>query len=184
MRWTIMFGMKKIPKINEFTEIAKIIDYAPSMLTIYDYEGNVLASEPSLVAIAPRENKIVQFGHMVQEERQLLEQEGCVIGSPLNNGAVADYALAYHFIKHIYTTYCKRSLLRKPKIDWCIPATWTEDEYEAFDAIYKLLTGTEYTSLYEITYLVYTVMRQEVDEKHGYSSRSPLNYVIEITPAP
>jgi len=161
----------------------KFVTYAPSTVIIRDNHNYVIANELSLMAIDPVKCEIVQYGHMVKAERRQLEQAGCVIGSPLKNGTVADFTLACNFFEQIITTYFKRPhyFMRRPVIVLCLPES-THAEMRTFIEVIKYTAYAKFVDPTEETYRSFYERALEIAQ--GKPLKKYYDYVYEIIPAP
>lgn len=128
----------------------KYAKYKPSIITIFNQEGDVLLKEPSLLAVKIQNDCILALG---EEAKTVIEQiedmrvnpplkngvvvdfdlssENVIVGSPLKNGTIADYDLASKMFKYFLNKVNGHSLFKRPRIAVCAPVDMTQVEHKA-----------------------------------------------------
>ena len=106
------------------------IDLGTANVLVYVKGRGIVVNEPSVVALANRDNTIVAVG------REALEMMGRVPGSisvirPMRGGVIADYLITEAMLRYFISKVVGRFNLVKPEIMVCIPAGVTSVEQRA-----------------------------------------------------
>ena len=106
------------------------IDLGTANVLVYERGRGVVLNEPSVVALAVRENRLVAVGN---EARGMLGRapEGISIIRPMREGVIADYTITEAMLRHCIDRVCGRFRLSKPEVVICIPAGSTSVEQRA-----------------------------------------------------
>ncbi len=106
------------------------IDLGTVNLLVYMKGKGIVLQEPSVVAIATRDNKIVAVG---QEAADMLGRtpESIEVARPMRDGVIADYVVTEAMLRHFIRTTCGRNPLFKPKVMISTPKGVTSVESRA-----------------------------------------------------
>ena len=106
------------------------IDLGTANVLVYERGRGVVVNEPSVVALAVRENRIVAVGN---EARSMLGRtpDGISIIRPMREGVIADYTITEAMLRYFITRVCGRFRWAKPEVVICIPAGSTSVERRA-----------------------------------------------------
>src|SRR3990170_3753739 len=106
------------------------IDLGTANVLVYVKGRGIVVNEPSVVALANRDNTVVAVG------RDALEMMGRVPGSisvirPMRDGVIADYLITEAMLRYFISRTVGRFNLIKPEVMICIPAGVTSVEQRA-----------------------------------------------------
>jgi len=106
------------------------IDLGTANVLIYVKGKGIVANEPSVVAIASRDNRIVAVGN---EAREMLGRTPDTISvvRPMKDGVIADYIVTEAMMRYFVSKVCGHFRLTKPEVMVCIPAGVTSVEQRA-----------------------------------------------------
>ena len=106
------------------------IDLGTANVLVYERGRGVVINEPSVVALAVRENRIVAVGN---EARGMMGRapDGIAIIRPMREGVIADYTITEAMLRYFIAKVCGRFRLSKPEVVICIPAGSTSVEQRA-----------------------------------------------------
>jgi len=106
------------------------IDLGTANVLVYEKGKGVVVNEPSVVALAVRENRIEAVG---SEALAMLGRtpSGISIIRPMRDGVIADYTITEAMLRYFITKVCGRYRLVKPEVMICIPAGCTSVEQRA-----------------------------------------------------
>jgi len=106
------------------------IDLGTANVLVYEKGKGVVVNEPSVVALATRENRIVAVGN---EARGMLGRapDGIAIIRPMREGVIADYMITEAMLRYFVTKVCGRIRFSRPEVVICIPAGATSVEQRA-----------------------------------------------------
>ncbi len=106
------------------------IDLGTANSLVYVSGKGIVLKEPTVVAVAEDEEKIVAVG---SEARDMLGKtpEGIVASRPLKNGVIADYQVTEALLRYFVSKVLGRSRFIKPDIMISIPAGATSVESRA-----------------------------------------------------
>jgi rod shape-determining protein MreB len=106
------------------------IDLGTANVLVYVKGKGIVINEPSVVALANRDNTVVAVG------REALEMMGRVPGSisvirPMRDGVIADYLITEAMLRYFIDKVVGRVNIIKPEVMVCIPAGTTSVEQRA-----------------------------------------------------
>ena len=106
------------------------IDLGTANVLVYEKGRGVVVNEPSVVALAVRENRIVAVGN---EARAMMGRtpDGISIIRPMREGVIADYTITEAMLRYFIIKVCGRLRFSKPEVVICIPAGSTSVERRA-----------------------------------------------------
>lgn len=106
------------------------IDLGTANVLVYEKGKGVVVNEPSVVALAVRENRIEAVG---SEALAMLGRtpSGISIIRPMRDGVIADYTITEAMLRYFIGKVCGRYRLVKPEVMICIPAGCTSVEQRA-----------------------------------------------------
>jgi len=106
------------------------IDLGTANVLVYEKGRGVVVNEPSVVALATRENRIVAVGN---EARGMLGRspDGISIIRPMREGVIADYMITEAMLRYFIARVCGRLRFSRPEVVICIPAGATSVEQRA-----------------------------------------------------
>jgi len=106
------------------------IDLGTANVLVYERGRGVIVNEPSVVALAVRENRIVAVGN---DARAMLGRtpDGISIIRPMREGVIADYTITEAMLRYFIQKVCGRFRLQAPEVVICIPAGSTSVERRA-----------------------------------------------------
>lgn len=106
------------------------IDLGTANVLVYVRNRGIVLSEPSIVAISTRDNRIKAVG---SDALAMLgrEPESIEVVRPMRNGVIADYDITEAMLKHYITKTNGRLSLSKPDVMISIPAGITSVEMRA-----------------------------------------------------
>jgi len=106
------------------------IDLGTANVLVYVRNRGIVLSEPSVVAISTRDNRIKAVG---SDALAMLgrEPESIEVVRPMRNGVIADYDITEAMLKHYISKTNGRFSLNKPDVMISIPAGITSVEMRA-----------------------------------------------------
>ena len=106
------------------------IDLGTANVLVYETGKGVVVNEPSVVALAVRENRILAVGN---EARGMIGRtpDGIAIVRPMREGVIADYTITEAMLRYFIGKVCGPFRLSKPEVVICIPAGSTSVEQRA-----------------------------------------------------
>lgn len=106
------------------------IDLGTANVLVYVKGRGIVLSEPSVVALSTRDNRIKAVG---ADALAMLgrEPESIEVVRPLRNGVIADYDITEAMLKHFIGKANGRLSVSKPEVMICIPAGVTSVEMRA-----------------------------------------------------
>lgn len=106
------------------------VDLGTSNVLVYVRGRGIVVNEPSVVALAVRDNTVVAVG---AEARAMLGRapESIEVVRPIRDGVIADYLLTEAMLRHLIRKVVGRFKLIKPEVMICIPAGVTSVEQRA-----------------------------------------------------
>lgn len=106
------------------------IDLGTANSLVYLAGQGVVLNEPTVVAVALDDNRIVAVGNEAKE--MLGRTPGNIVASrPLKDGVIADYVVTQSMLAYFIEKVCGRSYLFKPEVMVCVPAGCTQVERRA-----------------------------------------------------
>ena len=119
-------------RVMGFVSTDMAIDLGTANTLIYVPGRGIVVDEPSVVAIAQRENgrEVIAVG---QEAKSMLGRtpDSIEIVQPMRDGVIADFAAAEEMIKHFIRLAQGRRRFGSPRIMICVPASATPVERRA-----------------------------------------------------
>jgi rod shape-determining protein MreB len=118
-------------KTKSYLKTTKIaLDFGTANCVIMKDGVGIVLSEPTVVAISPKEKKLLAVG---QEAKIMLGKvpEGIEARRPLQNGGIANYRLAQVLLKSFFQKTLGRVRLVKPEVIAAVPAGLTSVEERA-----------------------------------------------------
>jgi rod shape-determining protein MreB len=106
------------------------IDLGTANVLVYLKGRGIVINEPSVVALANRDNTVVAVGHEAQEMMGRVPASISVI-RPMRDGVIADYLITEAMLRYFINKVVGRFNLIKPEIMVCIPAGVTSVEQRA-----------------------------------------------------
>lgn len=106
------------------------IDLGTANSLVYLGGKGVVLNEPSVVAVAVEDNRVVAVGN---EAREMLGRTpGNIVASrPMRDGVIADYQITEAMLAYFINKVCGRSRLFKPEVMVCVPSGCTQVERRA-----------------------------------------------------
>ncbi|MBI2863043.1 MAG: rod shape-determining protein [Chloroflexi bacterium] len=106
------------------------IDLGTANVLVYVKGKGIVLNEPSVVALATNENRILSFGN---DARSMLGRTPGSISviRPMRDGVIADYMITEAMLRHYIGRVCGGLRLSKPEVMICIPAGVTSVEQRA-----------------------------------------------------
>ncbi|MDO8672879.1 MAG: rod shape-determining protein [Dehalococcoidia bacterium] len=106
------------------------IDLGTANVLVYVKGKGIVLNEPSVVALATNENRIVSFGN---DARNMLGRTPGSISviRPMRDGVIADYMITEAMLRHYIGRVCGGLRLSKPEVMICVPAGVTSVEQRA-----------------------------------------------------
>jgi rod shape-determining protein MreB and related proteins len=106
------------------------IDLGTANVLVYVKGRGVVLNEPSVVAYAANENRVVAVG---EEARQMLGRTpgSITVTRPMKEGVIADYMITEAMLRYFITKVCGRFRIFRPEVMVCIPAGITNVESRA-----------------------------------------------------
>jgi rod shape-determining protein MreB len=106
------------------------IDLGTANVLVYVKGRGIVVNEPSVVALANRDNTVVAVGRDAQEMMGRVPQSISVI-RPMRDGVIADYLITEAMLRYFINRVVGRFNLIKPEVMVCIPAGVTSVEQRA-----------------------------------------------------
>lgn len=106
------------------------IDLGTANSLVYLAGEGVVLNEPTVVAIAMEDNRVVAVGNEAKE--MLGRTPGNIVASrPLKDGVIADYVVTEAMLSYFIDKVCGKSRFFKPDVMICVPAGCTQVERRA-----------------------------------------------------
>ena len=113
------------------------INTEPADISVYVKDKGIVLREKSLLAFDMTNNKIIAIGTEAENYMQAANENIKVI-SPLRQGMIADYIVAFSMFSDLLRKALGKRFLIKPVIAVCVPTGITEVEKKAMeDMIYQ-----------------------------------------------
>ena len=106
------------------------IDLGTANVLVYEKGKGIVVNEPSVVALAVRENRIEAVGSEAQAMMGRTPS-GIVIIRPMREGVIADYTITEAMLRYFIGKVCGRFRLIRPEVMICMPAGCTSVEQRA-----------------------------------------------------
>ncbi len=106
------------------------IDLGTANVLVYVKGRGIVVKEPSVVALANRDNTVVAVGREAQEMMGRVPGSISVI-RPMRDGVIADYLITEAMLRYFISRVVGRLNIIKPEIMVCIPAGVTSVEQRA-----------------------------------------------------
>ncbi len=106
------------------------IDLGTANVLVYVKGRGIVINEPSVVALANRDNTVVAVGREAQEMMGRVPQSISVI-RPMRDGVIADYLITEAMLRYFIQKVIGRINVVKPEVMVCIPAGVTSVEQRA-----------------------------------------------------
>jgi rod shape-determining protein MreB len=106
------------------------IDLGTANVLVYVKGRGIVVNEPSVVALANRDNTVVAVGREAQNMMGRVPQSISVI-RPMRDGVIADYLITEAMLRYFIQRVVGRISLVKPEVMVCIPAGVTSVEQRA-----------------------------------------------------
>lgn len=105
------------------------IDLGTTTVIASDSGRNLTITEPALVAVDTRSDKVIEIGHevlkMVGRTPEYIQ-----VAHPLRDGVISDYKMTEIIIRHMIRRICHNQLV-KPRLSVCVPSATTGVESQA-----------------------------------------------------
>lgn len=106
------------------------IDLGTANSLVYLAGEGVVLNEPTVVAVAIEDNRVVAVGNEAKE--MLGRTPGNIVASrPLRDGVIADYEVTEAMLRYFIDRACGRTRFFKPEVMICVPAGCTQVERRA-----------------------------------------------------
>ncbi|MBI2616639.1 rod shape-determining protein [Candidatus Gottesmanbacteria bacterium] len=106
------------------------IDLGTANSLVYLTGEGVVLNEPTVVAVAIEDNRVVAVGNEAKE--MLGRTPGNIVASrPLRDGVIADYEVTEAMLRYFIDRVCGRTRFFKPEVMICVPAGCTQVERRA-----------------------------------------------------
>lgn len=106
------------------------IDLGTANVLVYVKGKGVVLNEPSVVALAGNDSRIVAVGNNARD--MIGRTPGHInVVRPLKDGVIADYLITEAMLRHFIEKVCGRKRLVKPEVMICVPAGVTSVELRA-----------------------------------------------------
>ncbi len=106
------------------------IDLGTANSLVYLAGEGVVLNEPTVVAVAIEDNRVVAVGNEAKE--MLGRTPGNIVASrPLKDGVIADYVVTEAMLRYFIDRVCGKTRLFKPEVMICVPAGCTQVERRA-----------------------------------------------------
>lgn len=118
--------------LNRFTKFNKRlgIDLGTANSLVYAAGQGIVLDEPTVVAVAVNDNRIVAVGNEAKE--MLGRTPGHITATrPLKDGVIADYVVTEAMLRYFIQKVAGKSLFFKPEVMICVPAGVTQVERRA-----------------------------------------------------
>jgi rod shape-determining protein MreB len=106
------------------------VDLGTANVLVYVKGRGIVVNEPSVVALANRDNTVVAVGREAQQMMGRVPQSISVI-RPMRDGVIADYLITEAMLRYFINRVVGRFNLIKPEVMVCIPAGVTSVEQRA-----------------------------------------------------
>lgn len=106
------------------------VDLGTVNVLIYE-NGQIVLQEPSLVALIPEDERIVDFGQPAREMLGRVDEEDIQVIRPLQDGVIADYEVTEAMLNHFFNKIAGRIRLFKPTVMISVPWGVTSVEKRA-----------------------------------------------------
>src|SRR4030042_7213380 len=106
------------------------IDLGTANVLAYVRGKGVVVNEPSVVALATRENRVVAVG---REARDMLGRTpgGVTVIRPMRDGVIADYLITEAMLRYLIARVRGKLDIVRPEVMVCVPAGATSVEQRA-----------------------------------------------------
>ncbi|MBI3379846.1 rod shape-determining protein [Candidatus Gottesmanbacteria bacterium] len=106
------------------------IDLGTANSLVYLAGEGVVLNEPTVVAVAIEDNRVVAVGNEAKE--MLGRTPGNIVASrPLKDGVIADYVVTEAMLRYFIDKVCGKTRFFKPEVMICVPAGCTQVERRA-----------------------------------------------------
>ncbi len=106
------------------------VDLGTANVLVYTKGRGIVCAEPSVVAVAQRDNSIVAVG--IEAREMLGRTPGAIqVIRPMRDGVIADYLTTEAMLRHFLARVQGRFSLIKPEVMICVPAGVTGVEQRA-----------------------------------------------------
>ncbi|MCL4339211.1 rod shape-determining protein [Patescibacteria group bacterium] len=106
------------------------IDLGTANSLVYLAGEGVVLNEPTVVAVAIEDNRVVAVGNEAKE--MLGRTPGNIVASrPLKDGVIADYVVTEAMLRYFIDRVCGKTRFFKPEVMICVPAGCTQVERRA-----------------------------------------------------
>lgn len=106
------------------------IDLGTANSLVYLAGQGVVLNEPTVVAVAVDDNRVVAVGNEAKE--MLGRTPGNIVASrPLRDGVIADYVVTEAMLRYFLDRVCGRTRFFKPDVMICVPSGCTQVERRA-----------------------------------------------------
>lgn len=106
------------------------IDLGTANSLVYLAGEGVVLNEPTVVAVAIEDNRVVAVGNEAKE--MLGRTPGNIVASrPLKDGVIADYMVTEAMLRYFVDRVCGKTRFFKPEVMICVPAGCTQVERRA-----------------------------------------------------
>lgn len=106
------------------------IDLGTANSLVYLAGEGVVLNEPTVVAVALEDNRVVAVGNEAKE--MLGRTPGHIVASrPLKDGVIADYVVTEAMLRYFIDKVCGKTRFFKPEVMICVPAGCTQVERRA-----------------------------------------------------
>src|SRR3972149_2131363 len=101
------------------------IDLGTANSLVYVAGEGVVLNEPTVVAMAIEDNRVVAVGNEAKE--MLGRTPGNIVASrPLKDGVIADYQITESLIAYFIRKACGKQFIFKPEVMVCVPSGCTQ----------------------------------------------------------
>jgi len=106
------------------------IDLGTANVVVYDHDRGIVLDEPSVVAIAERDNTVVAVGH---EARSMIGRHPGAIQviRPMRDGVIADYLITEAMLRYFIASVVGRFNIVRPEVMISVPVGVTGVEQRA-----------------------------------------------------
>lgn len=106
------------------------IDLGTANSLVYLAGSGVVLNEPTVVAVALEDNRVVAVGNEAKE--MLGRTPGNIVAMrPMKEGVIADYVVTEAMLRYFIDRVCGRTRFFKPEVMICVPAGCTQVERRA-----------------------------------------------------
>ncbi|HLB29564.1 MAG TPA: rod shape-determining protein [Dehalococcoidia bacterium] len=106
------------------------IDLGTANVLVYALGRGIVFNQPSVVALAERDNRVVAIGNEAQEMLGRHPQSIAII-RPMREGVVADYLITEALLRYLISRSLGRLNFLRPEVMVCVPAGTTNVEQRA-----------------------------------------------------